>query len=250
MRSRAEALAAVRERLDRTAADQDPRWVLGEQALADAGELAAACELGGDLDAAYMLGMFYWFRFEASGPQAGHDDGTVAALFLIPVFTCDPGRLPAPLRRLYQKPGGPGGNTDPGATADQARARYSAYQGSGQLPLLWEALTLFRAVVTATPAGHPARAGYLSGLGGAMLRLAERTGMPACWSRPSARTGQPRRPPRPAIPAVPPSWPISAPRCKNWASAPGTLPRWPKRCKRARKQQTPPPSVIPFTPCP
>lgn len=83
MRSRAEALAAVRERLDRTAADQDPRWVLGEQALMDAGELAAASELGGDLDAAYMLGMFYWFRFEASGPQARQEDGTVAALFLI-----------------------------------------------------------------------------------------------------------------------------------------------------------------------
>ncbi len=63
MRSRVEALAAVRERLDRTAADQDPHWVLGEQALADAGKLAAAAELAGDLDAAHMLGMFYW-----SGP--------------------------------------------------------------------------------------------------------------------------------------------------------------------------------------
>jgi hypothetical protein len=176
MRTRAEALAAVRERLDRTDADQDPRWVLGEQALADAGELAAASELGGDLDAAYTLGMFYWFRFEASGPQAGQDNGTVAALFLIPVFTSDPGRLPESLRRLYQQPGGPGSNTDPGAAADWARARYSAYEDSGQLPLLWEALTLFHAAVTATPAGHPDRAGYLSGLSGAMLRLAERTG--------------------------------------------------------------------------
>ena len=176
MRSHAEELAAVRERLDRTAADQDPRWVLGEQALADAGELAAAYDLGGDLDAAYMLGMFYWFRFEASGSQAGQDDGTVAALFLIPVFTSDPGRLPEPLRRLYQQPGGPGGNTDPGAAADRARAQFSAYQDSGQLPLLRESVTLFGEAVTATPAGHPDRAGYLSGLGGAMLKLAERTG--------------------------------------------------------------------------
>jgi hypothetical protein len=39
---------------------QDPRWILGEQALADAGKLAAASELG-DLDAAYILGMFYWY---------------------------------------------------------------------------------------------------------------------------------------------------------------------------------------------
>jgi hypothetical protein len=166
MRSRAEVLAAVRERLERTAADQDPRWVRGEQALADAGELAAACELGGDLDAAYMLGMFHWFRFEASGPQAGHDDGTVAALFLIPVFTSDPGMLPEPLRRLYQQPGGPSDNTDPGAAADRARAQFAAYQGSGQLSLLWEALTWFRAAaVTATPAGHLNLAGCLSGLG-------------------------------------------------------------------------------------
>jgi hypothetical protein len=133
IRNRTEALAAVRERLDRTAADQDPRWVQGEQALADAGELAAASDLGGDLDAAYMLGMFYWFRFEASGPQAGQDDATVAALFLIPLFASDPGSLPEPLRRLYQQPGGPGGNTDPSAAADRARAQFSAYQGSGRL---------------------------------------------------------------------------------------------------------------------
>src|SRR5208282_2822870 len=136
----------------------------GEQALADVGELAAASDLGGDLDAAYVLGMFYWFRFEASG----QDDGAVAALFLIPVFTSDPGRLPEPVRRLYQQPGGPGGNTDPGAAAGRARAQFAAYQGSGQLPLLWEAVTLFRAAVTATPAGHLDLAGYLSGLGGAM----------------------------------------------------------------------------------
>lgn len=173
--TRAEALAAVRERLDRTAADHDPRWVLGEQALADAGKLAAASELG-DLDAAYMLGMFYWFRFEASGSQAGQDDAAVAALFLVPVFASDPGRPPEPLRRLYQQPGGAGGNTDPGAAADRARAQFSAYRGNGQLSPLWEAVTLFRAAVTATPAGHPDLAGYLSDLGGAMLKLAEQTG--------------------------------------------------------------------------
>jgi hypothetical protein len=176
MRSRAEALASVRERLDRTAADQDPRWILGDQALADAGELAAVSGPGGDLDAAYLLGMFYWFRFEASGPQAGHDDVAVAALFLIPVFTSDPGTVPESLRRLYQQPGGPGGNTDPAAAAGRARAQYSAYQDSGQLPSLWDAITLFRAAITATPAGHLDLAGYLSGLGGALLKLAERTG--------------------------------------------------------------------------
>ena len=174
---------------------------------------------------------------------------TVAALFLIPVFTSDPGRLPEPLRRLYQQPGGPGGNTDPGAAADRARARFSAYQDSGQLPLLWEALTLFRAAVTATPAGHPDRAGYLSGLGGAMLKLAERTGdagllEQAVRTHRAAAAAAP-----PVIPTVPPSSPISAPRCKNWASAPGTPPRCRKRRRRARKQQTLPPSVIPFTPC-
>ena len=170
MRSRAEALSAVRDRLDRTAADQDPRWVLGELALADAGELAAACEVGGDLGAAYLLGMFYWFRFEASEEQAGHDDVAVAALFLT-AFTSDPGRVPEPLRRLYQQPGCP----DAGAAARRARTRFAAYQGSGQRSLLWEAVVLFRAAVTATPAGHPDLAGYLSGLGSAVLKLAERT---------------------------------------------------------------------------
>jgi hypothetical protein len=130
-----------------------------------------------------MLGMFYWFRFEASGPQAGQDDATVAALFLVPVFASDPGMLPESLRRHYQQPVGPGGNTDPGAAADRARAQFSAYQRSGRLPLLWEAVTLFRAAVTATPAGHLDLAGYLSGLGGASARPSyARTGS---WTRPS-----------------------------------------------------------------
>jgi hypothetical protein len=61
-------------------------------------------------------------------------------------------------------------------SAADGRDRFSAYLATGQLSLLRESVTLFGEAVGATPAGHPDRAGYLSGLGGALLKLAERTG--------------------------------------------------------------------------
>jgi hypothetical protein len=60
--------------------------------------------------------------------------------------------------------------------ADHGRDLFSAFLDSGQLPLLRESVMLFGKAAAMTPAGHPDRAGHLLGLGGAMLKLAERTG--------------------------------------------------------------------------
>jgi hypothetical protein len=173
LRSRDDALAAVRERLERTAADQDPQPVLGDQALADAGALAAAADPAQDFDAAEVLGAFCWFRFSALGQESGQDDLAAAACFFGPVFAADPAAVPEPLRPLY---GQPGETFDPGAAGARGRALFSVHEETGELPLLWEAIVFFRAAVVATPAGDLGRAGDLSGLGGTLQRLAEQTG--------------------------------------------------------------------------
>ena len=111
-----------------------------------------------------------------TGRRPGQDDLTGAACFFFPVSATDPGAVPGPLRPLYAGSGGPGETFDPGAAAARAREVLSAYQDTGELPLLWEAILFFRAAALATAAGDPDRAGYLSGLGGALHRLAERSG--------------------------------------------------------------------------
>jgi hypothetical protein len=173
LRSRDEALAAVRERLERTAADQDPQPVLGDQALADAGALASAADPAQDFDAAEALGTFCWFRFSAQGQESGQDDLTAAACFFGPVFAADPAAVPEPLRPLYTQPGD---TFDPGAAGARARALFRVHEETGELPLLWEAIMFFRAAAVATPAGDLGQAGDLSGLGGALQRVAEQTG--------------------------------------------------------------------------
>jgi len=173
MRSRDEALAAVRERLERTAADQDPQWVLADQALADAGALAAAADPARDFDTAEVLGTFCWFRFAAQGQESGQDDLTAAACFFASVFAANPGAVPEPLRPLYAQPGE---TFDPAAAGTRGRALFSVYEDTGELPLAWEAVVFFRAAVVAAPAGDLGQAGDLSGLGGTLQRLAEQTG--------------------------------------------------------------------------
>ena len=80
MRNYTDALSAVR---DRTAADQDPGSVLGIDAVADAGELAALAEPAADPDAAYVLGMFGWFRFEALPVDSSRSWLIAATLFML-----------------------------------------------------------------------------------------------------------------------------------------------------------------------
>jgi hypothetical protein len=66
-------------------------------------------------------------------------------------------------------------DADPGVITSRAIELFTVYQHNGQLALLNEAITLFRAATTAPP-GHPDQAGFLSNLGTALRALFERTG--------------------------------------------------------------------------
>jgi tetratricopeptide (TPR) repeat protein len=140
--------------------------------MADAGELAAVAGAARDDQADSLLGNFYWFRFEASHHQT---DAATAALFFAPIYASDPGSVPGQLLPLFEHPPGPVGSTDPSASAARAQDLFLGYEQSGALSSLWESTVLFRAAVTATSHGGGLWAGYASGLGGALLRLAERS---------------------------------------------------------------------------
>jgi len=205
MRGYTDSLNAVRERLDRAAADQDPGSVLGDHAVADAGELAALAGPSADPDAAYVLGMFGWFRFEALADDAGRGWLIAATLFMVRVFAADPDAVPEPLVPWYQQAGSAEIDSAAGEAAGRAGDLFSAYPAAGQVSLLWEAVLLFRAAATATPAGHLDRAANLSGLGGALQKLAERTGDTSllesaiCAQRDAVAAAPPGHPGRPAV---------------------------------------------------
>ncbi len=147
MRSRDAALAAVHDRLARAATDQDPSGVLTGEAVREAEALAAVTDPANDLDAAYVLGTFHWFRYLARPGGADQDDLTDAVRLLAPVFQVDPGAVPEPLHRFYQEARGRGGASqpDPGTAMGRAMESLADYQRTRRVPLLTEAVALFRA---------------------------------------------------------------------------------------------------------
>jgi hypothetical protein len=96
-------------------------------------------------------------------------------LFLAPIFAADPAAVPEPLLPCYQVAGAAEVDTAASEAASRAGELFSAYPAAGQPSLLWQA-ALFPGAATATPAGHPDRVANLSGLGGALQKLTERTG--------------------------------------------------------------------------
>ena len=173
MISRDAALAAVRSHFTPTAIGQNPSRVLTERARRDANYLTVLTDAVSDLDAAYALGMFHWFRCLALPEGADQDDFTAAAQFLTPVFRVDPAAVPEPLRGLCQETHNQGGD-EAGAATDRAIGLVATYKRAGGRNLL-EAITLLHATAAATPPGHPDRAGHLFNLGIAQQMLGERT---------------------------------------------------------------------------
>jgi hypothetical protein len=158
MRSREAALAAVIDRVTRAVTDHDLTCVLTAGALGDAEELAALTDPVGELDAAYALGMFYWLRYLAMSDDADPDDLTAAVEFLGHVFHADPEAVPEPLRDLYRQTRDDAGESGACASAvTRAGELLTAYEQTGELPPLTEAVALLRAAVAAVPAGHPDR---------------------------------------------------------------------------------------------
>jgi CHAT domain/Tetratricopeptide repeat len=85
-------------------------------------------------------------------------------------------KLLGTFRALSKKSAARQPDNDPVRLTDQATDLIKAYHRSGQIPLLQQAIALYRRVLACTPYGHSAYAGCLSNLGGALQTLFERTG--------------------------------------------------------------------------
>ncbi|MFF2409594.1 CHAT domain-containing protein [Streptomyces sp. NPDC058092] len=175
MRNRDAALAAVQHHLSKAADTQGAEALFTDAALRHATELAAATDPDTDLTAAYLLGMFHWLRHQAR-PGRTQRDFTEAARFLAPVHRAQPDAVPGPLRRHYAPADGPAADSDAVRMEVQAAELLSAHGRTGELPLLLQALTLFRSLTAATPAAHPDHAAHLSNLAVVLQMVFEQTG--------------------------------------------------------------------------
>jgi tetratricopeptide (TPR) repeat protein len=176
MRSRDAALTAVHERLTRAATDQDLSEILTEEALREAEELKTLTDPGEDLDAAYVLGTFHWFRHLALPDGADRDDLTAAARFFAPVFQANPEAVPEPLHGLYQPGRGQQIGPDMAALNNRAVEMLTAYERTAEVSRLTEAIELFRAAAAIGPVGDRYRAMVLSNLASVLQTLSARTG--------------------------------------------------------------------------
>ena len=168
-RERKRLLAAVRQRCARFASRQDPGVVLDAAALAEVAALVDVTpDPASDLEVAHAAGWLHWCRYLVLDPGNYERDLTAALWWLAPVYQAHPDAVPGEVRAHFEKAGPPASHDDFEVIANQAaehlqhalRAR-SGDELDGAIDLLGQALR-------AIPSEHPARAGALSNLCGAL----------------------------------------------------------------------------------
>jgi tetratricopeptide (TPR) repeat protein len=160
--------AAVKVRLERSAATGDASLVLEPAALAEARHLAEASRADGDegdWEPLQLLGCLHWARYLALPEDQKEKELTAAIGLFAPCFIKGAGNLPGPLLPLLAK------RAVPAATS--MLERISANPGLARIN---ETADLWRRIIDATPTDDPSRLVYLSNLGGALWSRAERTG--------------------------------------------------------------------------
>ena len=175
MDNRDTALAALQRRLQQAMNDKSAGGLLSDQAMKEAAILARVAGSGADLQASHALGLFHWYRYQVLPAGEDQADYDAAVRCLYSVYQVQPQAVPERLHALFdQAVTGIAGAAQ--AATGRATALFRAYQLSGQLPLLVQAVDAFRDALRATPEDDPGRGGYLSNLGTALRTLFERTG--------------------------------------------------------------------------
>jgi tetratricopeptide (TPR) repeat protein len=132
----------------------DPAGLLTEEAVREARQLAAVIDAKPDVKAAWVLGMFHWLRYISLDDGEDLEDYIAAVRLLAPVYDEDPDAVPPQLHKRYELIRGRDGPQPPDPIELNSRARnlLSRYQRDGELPLLTEAVALFRAALAAEQA--------------------------------------------------------------------------------------------------
>jgi hypothetical protein len=159
------ALAALQHRVAQ--AGRTPTSILDAEVLRAAHALAKAAETEIDTKATRALGWYCWQRYLALPENHGQDELAAAVGYLTPTYLTDPAAVPERLHRacVRRAASAPAAGADPSALYDRAVDEFVAYKRAGRRSLLDRAVLLFRAALTATPLGRPARAESLHNLG-------------------------------------------------------------------------------------
>ncbi|MFB7371435.1 CHAT domain-containing protein [Streptomyces sp. NPDC056222] len=175
MPDRLAALAALQQCLDRSVTDL--ATILEPEAKRAADGLMAVVEPEVDLEAARLLGSYYWLRSLALAESGAIGDLGAVLRFMLPVYWADPGLVPELLRTAFREDPGlaPLVREGPEALGRRAAAMVFAFHRSGELQDLRTAATYFRASVARTPQGHRDRLVRLSDLGVCLRDLHART---------------------------------------------------------------------------
>jgi CHAT domain-containing protein/tetratricopeptide (TPR) repeat protein len=168
-------IAALTRRI-RAFEQGNPRPVLDPQAVAEARDLLARAVDAGravPLDAARVVAWLHWYRYLALPEGQDLDDMHAAIELFAPMTEVDPQAVPDPVRQYLATYG------NDAVPAGQAQAAGNLLQRAlhhDDPAALDQAVTLLTAAVTATPDGHPDRAGRLADLSSALRMRFERTG--------------------------------------------------------------------------
>ena len=176
MSGRDAALAVLRRRLQHVVDVQNAVELLTAQALQEAADVVRAADPGEDVQAAYLLGIFHWYRYRALPAGRGQEEFEVAVRLLLLVYQVDPRGVPEPFRSRFDKAAMENGSRDVALVTRRAKDLFERYQRTGQVPLLSQAVELLRGALQTVPEDHPDRSTLLSNLGAALLALFGRSG--------------------------------------------------------------------------
>jgi len=166
-RRRDDAVAAIRSRIRRVTSGPDG-------VLAGAGEYEAATLAdvayadADDLEAAYLLGAWHWWRFHLL-PEPDQDaDGRAAVAWFTRVFPSRPDLVPVSLHSLVARIAEPRGRDAAGWNAEAARLMADPEAGANP-DVIDRAVRLLEAVLADTTPEQLDMAARLSNLAGALL---------------------------------------------------------------------------------
>jgi tetratricopeptide (TPR) repeat protein len=171
MSDRMSALVALRKRFAQAAVEQRADAVLGADAVREAVDLAAATDIDRDVEAAYVLGLFHWYRYLGLPESVDEDELTVAAALFGTVRRHAPQEVPEDLEQILREDA----FHDPVSAANRALELSRLYDRTGKRRLLVRAVGLLRRSA-GSAADFPGRAIVLMNLGGGLLKLFERSG--------------------------------------------------------------------------
>ncbi len=177
MLSRDDAIKALLARIRAAAVGNDPDAMLSPDAVLEAEQLAAAADPEEDEQAAALLGLFHFGRYEALGDGEDHHDFALAVKHFAVLYRTRPEIVPLPIREHLERRRGAGeSHADEAGPTERALAQLESYHRTSELSYLAAAAAMFREALAAGSGDAESKARHLSNLGSALRQLFEETG--------------------------------------------------------------------------